>query len=70
MIILKPCPFCGGVAKLEKERRADPPVSYGVTFARCQSCLCRTHEYVNDGYYNMKTSDEEVAEIWNRSFHQ
>ena len=47
---LKPCPFCGGKAKLHK------PL-YEWYFVRCEQCLIRTNEYLE--------STKAIA-IWNR----
>ena len=56
MIELKPCPFCGGDAKIETFKTAmEADARYRV---RCGSCWCQT-----DWEY---WSAEDVATAWNR----
>lgn len=56
---LKPCPFCGGKAKLETclEREYNSLIDY--YFIRCTSCGCRTGTYPPEYMH-------EAAERWNR----
>ena len=51
---LKPCPFCGGAAKLIDQE------PYGNPFVMCDNDECEVHCHV-DG----KTQDEAAA-LWNR----
>ena len=50
---LKPCPFCGGNAKAEKE-------TYGIWWrVKCQNCPCE----VGRNWFGTKA---KVVEAWNR----
>lgn len=51
MIELKPCPFCGGEAKIH--------VGYDHSYVRCenQECLVKTRRY---------DSIEKATDAWNR----
>lgn len=55
---LKPCPFCGGEAKLIKRSRKTGFYTVGGTYyIHCKECLISTHPRKNA--YN-------VVESWNR----
>lgn len=63
---LKPCPFCGSIARIEERKLPDGYVSFMVKFVQCTECRSKTDERICDGYYNQYCSDEEIAELWNR----
>lgn len=63
---LKPCPFCGGPARVRCEDRPDPPARYQVLFVSCMDCGARTKDHPIGNYYGMDATPEEVAEVWNR----
>ncbi len=63
---LKPCPFCGGPAKIIERTKPDGYCSYTVKLVRCEACHAQTEERTADGYYGEYCSDEEIAERWNR----
>lgn len=50
---LKPCPFCGGEAKIAEKNF----VRYSLWIAVCQKCGMQTR---------IKFSDEDAAIAWNR----
>lgn len=56
---LKPCPFCGGKARLFTEFRGITPVA----FIRCDKCRVRTADVCASINY---TAVETAAEAWNR----
>lgn len=53
---LKPCPFCGGEAKLENESPAR------VSFVKCKDCGARTYKYRIAFDH---ASDERAIKAWN-----
>lgn len=58
---LKPCPFCGGKAKVVIQDRKDWREYYQTAFIRCKDCWCRTGNFeTSDGY------EKEMADVWNR----
>ena len=63
---LKPCPFCGGPAKIIERTKPDGYCSYAVKLVRCEACRAQTEERTADGYYGEYCSDEEIVECWNR----
>ena len=66
MLELKPCPFCGGIAKIHYEERPDPPAHYEVWLVRCMGCKASTQDYPTGNYYGMEYTPEDAAEAWNR----
>lgn len=62
---LKPCPFCGGAAKLKQERTGQGHgESYDVVIAGCTVCTASVRFA---GYYQHETSERCVlaVEAWN-----
>ena len=57
-IKLKPCPFCGGKAKLLKDEFGSTPDWW---YAACRNLDCRVHAETTD-----RPTPQEAAEIWNR----
>ena len=53
--VLKPCPFCGGEAKIMKHLFNNQSTSYGV---KCKRCLAETFQFFK--------SREKAVEAWNR----
>lgn len=51
---LKPCPFCGGKARLRKESHREYAATYSVT---CQDCFVKTRSY---------SFDDKAIDTWNR----
>lgn len=54
---LKPCPFCGGEAKIAEKDFVKNFVRYSLWTAVCQKCGMQTR---------LKFSDEDAAIAWNR----
>lgn len=55
-IELKPCPFCGGVAKISKQNHREYLPTY---YARCTTYSCRIET-------PQKATEKEAIIIWNR----
>ena len=51
---LRPCPFCGGKARIKININAIP-----TKYVECENC--KTHS----GFYAYVISDEQLAEKWN-----
>jgi len=70
--MLKPCPFCGGEAYLEKSHRAFiNGKTTKVTFVRCLKCNARSsRENIADyGHSSCSTEAElKVISMWNRRY--
>ena len=66
---LKPCPFCGGAAYLEKKHRAFVNAKTTiVTFVRCVECNARAGREKMEDYGRTSTSGEAIRkaiENWN-----
>ena len=67
---LKPCPFCGGRAYLERRHRAFiNATETRVAFVRCMNCEARTGRFKLEDYGTRNHStiaEEKAVESWNR----
>ena len=63
---LKPCPFCGGSAKIVEKLESEGECSYNAIFVQCEKCYARTAVKASDGYYGEKYDVGGIAELWNR----
>lgn len=62
---LKPCPFCGGRAVLERSHRAFIDAeSTKVSFVRCAVCNARTARFELAG--GKKKAEMQAVDAWNR----
>lgn len=59
MTELKPCPFCGGKAKLDHGRIGITETSY----VRCEKCWSKGQSITESVRYS---SDAEAIKAWNR----
>lgn len=62
---LKPCPFCGGFAKIVTTIVPDGNMHYEEGYVICARCVVRTSGSVLDGYYGCKGSIEDEIKKWN-----
>ena len=66
LLDLKPCPFCGGKARVMISTRQDGGSHYYTKSINCTDCGCGTVEKTCSGYYGQYCTDEEIAALWNR----
>ena len=70
--MLKPCPFCGGEAYLERSHRAFiNGKTTKVTFIRCLKCNARSarENIVDYGHSSCSIEAErKVIDMWNRRY--
>ena len=57
---LKPCPFCGGKAKLYSQKVAG---GYDYSYVFCESCKIGTKKYEVSPEY---CANDKATEAWNR----
>lgn len=57
---LKPCPFCGGEAKLVTKNHVGGLIS---VYATCKNCFSKTKEMIAAADY---CANDEITKIWNR----
>ena len=60
---LRPCPFCGGDAKLDHYAGDRYAGEVTLSFIRCKKCGAITYKYRMSTDYS---SDEKAIEAWNR----
>ncbi len=60
-ISLKPCPFCGGEARLKKHQRLEQ-----TWYVQCKDCGIRTANSVQPPYESWKTAMNYPVRLWNR----
>lgn len=65
-IKLKPCPFCGGEAKMKHGYPGQQRKGMRQAVVQCKKCSCRTVTYRQLAYQSWKEVDEQAAEVWNR----
>lgn len=67
---LKPCPFCGGRAYIEKHQRAFVNAeSTHVSFVRCMQCGARSERFDHRNYAESTrraSAFSDAVEAWNR----
>lgn len=69
MAKLKPCPFCGSVARYVTTRIPDGQCSYPVGYVECQVCGARTGMYNIESYYGITPyKKEEICKRWNKRY--
>lgn len=65
-IKLKPCPFCGGEAKMKHGYPSQQRAGMRQAVVQCKSCGCRTVTYRQLPYQPWKKVDEQAIFVWNR----
>ena len=63
---LKPCPFCGGEAKLKHGYRRKGEKFGNKAYVQCKKCGCKTLLYSQSAYERWQTVDEIAIHAWNQ----
>lgn len=64
--VLKPCPFCGGEAKLKHGKPWQQNEGKRFAFVQCRVCESKTKTYFQYPYEAWKDVDRYAIEAWNR----
>ena len=65
-IKLKPCPFCGGIPKIEEKYKQWDGVYYSVNSIVCEVCGASSKEVCDINNKDRSERVYEVIEKWNR----
>lgn len=65
-IKLRPCPFCGGEAKMKHGFPGQQQKGARQAVVQCKRCGCRTVTFRQSAYERWSDVDEQAAERWNR----
>ena len=60
-ILLKPCPFCGGEARLKKHQTLEQ-----TWYVQCKNCGVRTINSVQAPYESWRDAMNYPVKLWNR----
>ena len=63
---LKPCPFCGGKARMKHGYPGKQRKGMRQAVVQCEMCGCRTVTYQQLAYQAWRDVDMHAAEVWNR----
>lgn len=63
---LKPCPFCGGQAKLLHGRPNQQKAGRRVAFVQCRECKAKAMTFDQLAYEAWRDVVEDATEAWNR----
>ena len=63
---LKPCPFCGGKAKLKLGMPYQQKPDRKQAFVQCTSCQAKTITYFRLPYQSWEDTKRYAIEAWNR----
>jgi len=63
---LKPCPFCGGKAKIQLWWPAAQKANKKTIFIMCKSCGCKTQTVYQVPYMAWDDCKRYAIEAWNR----
>ena len=63
---LKPCPFCGGEAKLKKGFPSRQIAHCRQAVVQCKTCGCRTVTFKQLPMEKWQNVDKQAIEAWNR----
>lgn len=63
---LRPCPFCGGEAKLKHGFPRQQRSGIYQTLIQCKDCGCRTLVFRQLAYESRQDVDKQAVTTWNR----
>lgn len=66
LIVIKPCPFCGGNARLRKGFPSTQGKGQGQRLIQCEKCGCRTRIFHQKPMEAWQDNERACIEAWNR----
>ena len=69
-IELKPCPFCGGEAKLIKGFPSQQGKGSNIRFVQCKRCNCKTKTFQQLPFESWRDNEAAAIKAWNERVNQ
>ena len=70
LIIIKPCPFCGGNARLKKGFPSTQGKAASQALIQCEKCGCRTKIFARAPMEPQRDNELSCINTWNKRIYE